>query len=332
MRAARIHKYGPADVFQIDEVDRPEPGPNDLLVKVFAASVNPIDWKIRMGSQRAFIRYELPRILGLDMSGVVEAVGDRVDDYAVGDEVYAVTDYQRPGSYAEYMLVDASLVSRKPRNLTHAEAAALPLVGQTAWQCLAKAKVGEGDRVFIQAGSGGVGSIAIQLARALGAEVTTTCSTRNVEMVRRLGADHVVDYTQEDYAEVVRDQDMVLDALGGEDRWRVLKCLKPGGRHVTIVSDIPPHVERWGPLVGFVVAVLKMVWFGVWALTTRFVRSSFVLQRPNGAQLAEITQMVEAGEIEPEIDSIHALDEIAEAHRRSETKRAQGKIIVLPNE
>ncbi len=331
MRAARIHTYGDADVFQIDDVDKPTPSPNDLLVRVRAASVNPIDWKIRMGSQQAFIRYKLPWILGLDVSGEVEAVGARVTGFEVGDEVYSVTDYQRPGSYAEYMLVDAKIAARKPKNLSHEQAAAVPLAGLTAWQCLVTtAKIKAGDKVFIQAGSGGVGTLAIQIAKAKGAEVTTTCSTRNVELCEALGADRVVDYTQEDYAEVVRDQDIVLDSLGGEDRAKALACLRKGGRHVSIVSDIPPNVKRYGTLLGPVIAVLKMIWFAIVALFTRRVRSHFVLQRPNGDHLDSMARLIETGEITPRIDSTHDLSEIAHAHRLSESKRAQGKIIVVP--
>jgi alcohol dehydrogenase len=331
VKAARIHRYGDADVFQIDEVERPQPGPDDLLVRVCAAGVNPIDWKIRMGSQKAFIRYRLPWILGLDVSGVVEAVGERVTDFAPGDSVYSVTDYKRPGSYAEYMLVDHSIAAHKPERLSHEEAAGVPLAGLTAWQCLVtSAGIGPGDRVFIQAGSGGVGTFAIQIAKALGAHVTTTCSTRNVELVKRLGADEVVDYTKQDYAEVVRDQDMVLDSLGGEHRARVLPCLKTGGKHVSIVSDIPPKVKRYGALLGPVVAVLAMVGFAVRALVARRVRSAFVLQRPSGEQLGQLAELIDAGKVTPMLDSTFALEDIAEAHRQSESKRAQGKIVVVP--
>ncbi|MCA9609375.1 MAG: zinc-binding dehydrogenase, partial [Myxococcales bacterium] len=221
MRAARIHAYGAPDVLQVDEVPDPEPGPRDLLVEVHASSINPVDYKIRSGGQRALIHYRLPWILGLDFSGVVRKVGAKVTRFQVGDEVYGSPTHRRPGCYAELLCVDERQAARKPRNMTHAEAASIPLVGMTAWGALVvQGRLRAGEKALITAGSGGVGSFAIQLAKSLGAHVATTCSARNAELVRSLGADEVIDYREQRVEEVLSGYDYVLDALGGEERER----------------------------------------------------------------------------------------------------------------
>lgn len=333
MRAAIISRYGEPNVFELVDLPAPTPGDGDVLVDVWASSVNPIDWKIRKGAERLFIRYKLPWVLGLDFSGVVSAVGAGVSGFSEGDEVFGCADYKRPGCYAEQVVVAASALAKKAPSLSHEQAASLPLAGLTAWQCLYDtARVTSGQKVFIQAGSGGVGTLAIQLAKNTGAEVTTTCSGRNAELVTQLGADHVVDYTTTKFAEVVKDQDFVLDSLGGKARWEALACLKRGGHHVSITSDIPTNVGKYGVVLGPIVSILTLAWFAFVAKARHGVKSRVVVQRPNGSQLQEIADLCEAGAIKPVLDRVFPLEDIAGAHTYSQTARARGKIIVTMNQ
>ncbi len=332
MRAARIHRYGPPDVLQVDEVPEPRPGPRDVRVEVHAASVNPVDWKIRAGHQRALIHYQLPWILGLDVSGRVIEVGSEVTRFRVGDEVYGSPTHRRPGTYAEQIVVDERAVALKPRGISHVEAASIPLVGLTAWDALVVGgRLRTGQRALIHAGSGGVGTFAIQLAKDLGATVATTCSERNAELVRSLGADRVIDYRAERFERAVNDLDFVLDALGGEERDRSLTIVKRGGCVATMVGGFPEHVERFGVALGTMTAVGSIA-----AVTLRGamrgVRVYFVLRESDGAMLEQITRRIERGAIRPVIDRVFPLEEIAEAHHYSETARARGKIAIAIRE
>lgn len=327
MRAARIHEYGPPEVLRIEEVPRPSPGPDDLLVEVHAASVNPIDTKIRRGGQRGAVRLRLPAILGLDVSGVVVEVGRRVTRFKPGDAVFSSPTHRRPGTYAEYTVLHQDQTAPKPANLTHEEAASIPLVGLTTWQCFEDAKLQRGESVFIPAGSGGVGTFAIQLAKQLGAHVTTTTSARNVELVTALGADRVVDYGKERFEEVVTDQDVVLDTLGHEAREKALGVLRRGGRLVSIVGGLPEATERYGPNLALLVAGLGILRLRIAGLR-RGLRATMVVRDPDGAQLALIGGLCASGAIRPVVDRVYPLDEITEAHRHSESGRARGKIVV----
>lgn len=328
MRAARLHAYGPAENLIVEEVEPPSCGPDDLLIRVHAASVNPVDCKVRKGSHRAILRYKKPIILGLDVSGVVEAVGDHVKGWSVGDEVYSSPHHKRPGAYAEKIAVRAEEVARKPSNLSHAEAASIPLVGLTAWRCLVDdGKLEAGEKALIHAGSGGVGSFAIQLAKHLGAEVATTCSGRNVELVTGLGADRVVDYTQERFEEVLEPQDYVLDAFGGDMATRSMKIAKRGGRVIAISTGLPQYAAKVGPYLGVAAAGIGI---GINKLRALFhgVRYRAAVRHADGLILGQITELIEAGVIQPVIDSTFPLEAIVDAHKRSETGRARGKIIV----
>lgn len=329
MKAAQIHEYGAARVLRVEEVDEPWVGPHDVLIEVHAAAVNPVDWKIRSGAQRAIIRYELPHVLGLDASGVVVRVGSKVDKFFVGDEVYCSPSHKRSGTYAEYVAVDQSAVALKPASIDYQAAASLPLVGLTAWEALVtKARLGRGQRVLIQAGSGGVGTFAIQLAKHLGAEVATTCSTRNTGLVKELGADHVIDYSKENFDEVLSGYDVVLDTLGGKQRRRALSVLRRGGRLVTLVSGIPEAAKRFGPTLAIVVVALKMLGFMIESLLLHGVRTSWIVRPSDGAVLTKIAALVEEGKVRPVIDRMFALEEIVAAHEYSESGRARGKIVI----
>lgn len=330
MRAAFLTEYGPADLLEVRDTEDPSPEDYDLLVTVKAASVNPIDTKIRGGTQRAIIRYSLPWILGLDVAGVVEAVGAKVTKFKVGDEICASLNYKRPGAYAEKVLVHQDIAATKPKNASFEEAAALPLAGLTAWQSLAvSAGLKEGQRVFIQAGAGGVGHLAIQIGKILGAHVATTCSTRNVDFVKSMGADEVVDYTQDQYDEVLSNFDVVLDSLGGEHRKRALASLKKGGKHVSIVSDMPANVKKRGPYLGVLTSFIGVGGFMLCA-RTQGIRSSMVVQSPHGEQLDKLCRYVESGVLKVVIDKSFKLEDIVEAHKASESGRTVGKVVVTP--
>lgn len=329
MRAARIHEYGPPEVLRVEDVEPPRAGPLDLLVEVHASSVNPVDWKIRSGGQRAVIHYTLPWTLGLDFSGVVREVGAKVRGFSAGDEVYGSPTHRRPGCYAELVAVDARAVAHKPRGISHVEAASLPLVALTAWDALVvRGRLAAGQKALIHAGAGGVGTIAIQLAKDLGAYVATTCSERNVELVRSLGADEVIDYQAQRFDEVLKDYDLVLDALGGEARERSLRVLRRGGHLTTMIGGFPEETKKRGVVLGVIAAVSKLASLAIRARVLRGVHVHNVLRESSGAILAQITRRVERGAIRPVIDRVLPLAEIAEAHRLSEEGRARGKIAI----
>ncbi len=322
-----MHAYGGPEVLRLDEVPKPKPRAGDLLVRVHAAAVNPVDWKLRRGLH--VVRYRLPWILGLDASGVVEAVGAGVTRFTVGDEVWSSPVHNRPGTYAEYLCINERQVARKPANLSHEEAASMPLVGLTAYQCLIDmGKLGPGQSVLIHAGAGGVGSFAIQLAKHLGAQVITTCSSRNADFVRDLGADQVVDYQKERFDEVVKDADLVLDSLGESAFAANLRVLRRGGRLANITIDVGHHVARYGWPLSFLSLAGVMTKLHLWPLLSKGVRARHVVKRSNGEQLQRITELCERGVIKPIIDRVLPLEEIQEAHRYSETQRARGKIVL----
>ncbi len=328
MRAARIHRYGPPDVLQVDDVPAPRPGPHDLLVEVHAASVNPVDWKIRSGGQRALIHYRLPWTLGLDFSGRVVEVGSKVTRFRVGDEVYGSPTHRRPGTYAELLAVDERVAARKPQNLSHHEAASIPLVALTAWDALVVGgRVRAGHEALIHAGSGGVGTIAIQLAKDLGAYVATTCSAKNEELVRSLGADRVIDYREERFERAMPACDFVLDALGGEERDRSLRIVRRGGCLATMIGGFPAATKKYGVALGAMVAGGELASLFVRG-ALRGVRVHNVLRESSGMILDQITHRIERGAIRPVIHRVLSLDEIVEAHRESEGGRARGKIVI----
>jgi len=242
MKAFIIDRYGSADRVQASEVPDPEMREDDVLIEIHAAGVNPVDSKIRDGAFKLFLPYRMPLILGNELAGVVIRVGSRVRRFKPGDEVYARPDKNRIGTFAEFIAVSEGDSAIKPKNLTMEEAASIPLVGLTAWQALVeKAKLKQGQKALIHAGSGGVGTFAIQLAKHIGATVATTTSTPNIDLVRRLGADIVIDYKKDSFEEMLRDCDVVLNSLDGETLRKSLRVLKPGGNLISISG--PPHAE-----------------------------------------------------------------------------------------
>jgi NADPH:quinone reductase-like Zn-dependent oxidoreductase len=328
MKAATIRGYGAPDVFRIEDVAEPKVGPRDVLVAVRAASINPVDCKIRQGVQRAIVHHRMPAILGLDVSGVVLEVGAEVTKFERGDEVFSSPTHARPGTYAELVAIDESALAHKPKSISHVEAASLPLVAQTAWQCLVtRARLSAGEKVFVQAGAGGVGTVAIQLAKHFGAEVATTCSDVNAAFVKELGADVVVDYRREPYDDVLRDYDVVLESIGGADLKRARRVLRKGGRLVYITSGLVERSRRYGAYLGTAVVMKDMLSFRLSSWLER-KSAGFVVRSPDGAQLAEIATLVDRGAIHPIVERTYPLDRIADAHRALETGRTRGKIVL----
>jgi NADPH:quinone reductase-like Zn-dependent oxidoreductase len=329
MRAVSLPEYGPPEVLRLVDAPKPEPGPRDLLVRVVATSVNPVDTKIRSGGQRNIIRYRLPWILGLDVSGVVEAVGKDVRGFAVGDAVWSSPTHRRPGTYAEYVVIAAREAAHKPRTLTHLEAASLPLVALTAYQCLFEhGRLARGQTVLVHAGAGGVGTVAIQLARHAGARVVTTASARNAELVRSLGADVVVDYATTRVADVVRDVDLILDSLGEPAYAENLAAIRRGGRISNITLDVTDHVERYGPNLSLLTLGWSFARFHARPWLDKRVAFRHVIKRCDGAQLRTIADLVDQGALRPVVDRVLPLEAVVEAHHLSESRRVRGKLVL----
>lgn len=329
MRAIRMHGYGGPEVLQLELIPAPAPGPHDVRIAVHAAAINPVDFKIRSGAQRSVVWLSFPWTLGMDVSGEVLEVGAQVTAFKVGDQVVASPSHRRMGCYAEEVVVRAAEVALKPQSLTHLEAASLPLVSLTAWDALVGSlKLERGQRVLIQAGAGGVGSVAIQLAKHLGAEVLTTCSAANVELVKRLGADVVIDYRAQDWREVARGCDAVLDSLGGDALPGAIATVKKGGRVACITPGLPEYGERYGAWAGLAVFGGFIASTIVGARLRRGVALQLVTRRADGKTLGTLMKLVDAGALKPLIDRVFPLGDAAEAHRYLETGRARGKVVL----
>ncbi|MCK3833345.1 NADP-dependent oxidoreductase [Pseudomonas fluorescens] len=329
MKAFSIERYG-KQTGRITEAPTPVVGEHDVLVQVHASSVNVLDAKIAKGEFKLILPYALPLILGNDLAGVVLSVGAAVRRFKPGDEVYGRPPQQRIGTFAELIAVREDALARKPANITMEQAAALPLVALTAWQVLVEtARLKKGQKVFIHAGSGGVGSIAIQLAKHLGAFVATTTSTANVEWVKALGADLVIDYKQQNFETLLNDYDVVLNSLGPDALAKSLDILKPGGQLISISG--PPtqafaREQQLSWLLGLVMGVLSS---GIRRKARKQgVRYDFLFMRANGAQLDELTALVEAGIIKPMIDRTFPFESTAQALSYVEQGRAKGKVVI----
>ena len=306
MKAVAMHAYGGPEVLKYEDAARPDPATGEVLVRVHAAAVNPVDWKVRAGHLRGFLNYSLPLIPGWDLSGVVEATGAGVTDWKQGDAVYARPDLRRNGAYAEYIAVRASELGHKPRSIDHVQASAIPLACLTAWQALFDAGgLKAGQRVLIHAAAGGVGTFAVQLAKWKGAHVVGTASERNHAFLRELGADEVIDYTKTNFEEVVRDVDVVLDTMAGQTRDRSWKVLKKDGILVSILGQPSPEdAAQHG------------------------VRAAGVFVEPNQAQLGEIAKLVDSGKLRPIIETVLPLAQAARAHEMNQTLHTRGKIVL----
>ena len=330
MKAFVVDRYQKQAALRLADMPTPEPREDEVLVEVHAAGVNLLDAKIRGGEFKLILPYRLPLILGHDLAGVVVKVGTRVRQFKLGDEVYARVDDFRIGTFAEFVPVKEASLALKPKGLTMEEAASIPLVGLTAWQALIeKAQLKRGQKVFIQAGSGGVGTFAIQLAKHLGATVATTTSTSNVALVKSLGADIVIDYKTQDFEAVLRDYDVVLNSQDGKTLEKSLRVLKRGGKLISISGPPDPEFGKESGAPGFVKLVMRLLSSGVRRKAQRLgVGYSFLFMKASGSQLREITRLIEAGAIRPVIDRVFPFASTNEALAYVEAGRAKGKVVV----
>jgi NADPH:quinone reductase-like Zn-dependent oxidoreductase len=330
MKSFLIDHYTKGGALRLGESPKPELRDNDVMVEIHAAGVNLLDNKIRNGEFKLILPYRLPLVLGNDVAGVVVRVGANVRQFKHGDEVYARPAQDRIGTFAEYIAMDEADVAMKPTNLTVEEAASIPLVALTAWQVLVqRANLQKGQKVLIHAGSGGVGTIAIQLAKHLGAYVATTTSTANIALVKNLGADVVVDYKNDDFEKVLQGYDVVLNSLGKDTLEKSLAVLKPGGKLISISGPPDPDFAREQGLNWFVQKVISLLSFGIRRKAkSRQISYSFLFMRANGEQLSQITSLIEAGNIRPIMDRVFPFESTNEAMAYVETGRAKGKVII----
>ena len=306
MTAVRIHNYGGPEVLKYEAAPRPQPGKGEVLIRVNAAGVNPIDWKVRAGYMKDFIPHSFPLILGWDVSGVIEEVGAIVSRLKKGDEVYSLPDPTRDGAYAEYIVVRESEVALKPNALHHVRAAAVPLATLTAWQALfGTAQLQPRQRVLIHGAAGGVGHFAVQLAKWKGAHVIGTASAKNHEMLYKLGADELIDYTTQRFEDITRNIDVVLDTIGGDTQERSWQVLKKGGILVSFVQSPSENKAK-----------------------ERGVRGIRLGARSNGQELAAIAKIIDAGKLAPVIDRILPLSEVRRAHELSQSGHTRGKMVL----
>ena len=306
MKAVRVHEYGGPEVLKYEEAPRPRPGPGEVLVRIRAAGVNPMDWKVREGHLREALAYRMPFVPGWDVSGVVEATGPNVKELALGDEVYGYPSVVRNGAYAEYAVIPEAELAPKPRTVDHVHAASVPMAALTAWQGLFDAgDLSTEQKVLIHGGAGGVGSFAVQLARWKGAFIIATASGRNQEFLRNLGADLTIDYERSRFDRVVCDVDLVLDTVGGDTLKRSWRVLKKGGILVsTVETPDPAEAAAHG------------------------VRAALVDMQASRDQLAEIARLVDAGMVRPMVEAVFPLNEARHAQELSQTGHARGKIVL----
>jgi NADPH:quinone reductase-like Zn-dependent oxidoreductase len=329
MKAFVVEKYG-KDGLRAARVPRPTVGDRDVLVKVSAASVNPLDKMVRNGEFKQLLKYKQPFVLGHDVAGVVTQVGRAVRGFKVGDEIYARPRDLRIGTFAEYIAIDQDDVAHKPASLTLHEAAAVPLVALAAWQALVDlAQVKPGQKVLVHAGAGGLGSTVVQLAKHLGAHVATTAHTNDLDKVRGLGADEVVDFTTTDFADVLSGYDVVLDSLGGANLEKSLTVLKPGGLAISVVGPPDPaFAKQLGqPILRPVMAVMSAK---VRRRARKLgVRYAFFFMQASGAQLRELAALYDAGHLRPVLDKrSFPFDQTPDALAYVEQGKASGKVVI----
>ena len=330
MKAFLVKRYGKKEKLQLTVIAEPVVKENDVLVQIHSAGVNLLDTKIKNGEFKMILPYKTPFTLGHDVAGVVTKVGSKVSKFKVGDEVYSRPADYRIGTFAEMIAINESDVALKPNNITMEEAASIPLVGLTAWQALIeKANLKKGQKVFIQAGSGGVGTFAIQLAKHLGATVATTTSSANIDLVKSLGADVVIDYKKEDFETILKDYDVVLNSQDTKTLEKSLRILKPNGK---VISISGPPTPEFGEEIGanwFLKIALKFLSAGIRKKAKKLgVNFSFLFMRAEGDQLSKITKLIESGVIKPVMDKVFSFEQTNEAMSYVEAGHAKGKVVV----
>ncbi|AOO82632.1 NADP-dependent oxidoreductase [Bosea vaviloviae] len=330
MRAFIVDRYKKKSALRLGEMPEPALRDDDVLVEIHAAGLNLLDSKVRDGEFKLILPYRPPFILGHDLAGIVIRIGPKVRHFKPGDEVYARPRDGRVGTFAQFIAINEADLALKPKNLTMEEAASIPLVGLTAWQVLVeRADLRKGQKVLIHAGSGGVGTFAIQLAKHLGATVATTTSTANAELVRGLGADVVIDYKNEDFEKVLSGYDVVLNSLDGDTLQKSLKVLKPGGKLISISGPPDPDFAGEQGLNWVLKQVMRFLSFGIRRKAkARRINYSFLFMRASGEQLRQITSLIEAGIIRPVMDRAFPFEATNEALAYIETGRSKGKVVV----
>jgi alcohol dehydrogenase len=328
--AAFIDGYGSNQVLKVGHFPEPKPGSSDILVRVHAASVNPVDFKVRDGKLRVLRRYRFPLILGHDCAGEVVEIGEKVTRFKVGDRIFSRPRNGRIGTFAELIAIDESEAALMPPNLSYQEAASLPLVGLTSWQALVDAaQLKPRQKILIQAGSGGVGTFSIQLAKHIGAEVWTTTSGKNLEFVKGLGADHTINYGNEDFEQRMNNLDVVFDTLGGDSLDKSFKVIRPNGWLVSI-SGSPDYRNakelRLDPVRSLLLGVVGL---RVNAKARKAgVNYRFIFMQPSGEQLAQIADLVTRGIIKAVVDRVFPISECQSAIEYSASGRARGKLVI----
>jgi len=330
MKAFIIDKYKSKDGGHIGQIPVPQLGADEVLVEVYAAGINLLDSKIRNGEFKLFLPYKTPFVLGHDVAGVITKIGARVQQFKVGDEVYARPTDHRIGTFADFIAINEADLAIKPQKLSMEEAASIPLVGLTAWQALVeKGKLKKGQKVFIQAGSGGVGTFAIQLAKHMGATVATTTSGANIDLVKSLGADVVIDYKKDDFEKLLQGYDLVLNSQEGKTLEKSLRVLKPGGKLISISGPPDPDFAAEIGAPWFVKLIMRLLSSGVREKAKRLnVGFSFLFMKANGEQLKEITDLINSGAIKPVIDKVFPFEQTNDAMAYVESGRAKGKVVI----
>lgn len=330
MKAFVINKYGKDEQLHLTDIPEPSLGEDEVLVEIHAAGLNQLDSKIKSGAFKLILSYKLPLVLGHDVAGVVVKVGSQVSRFKVGDEVYARPADYHIGTFAEYLAVNEKDLARKPKKLTMGEAGSLPLVALTAWQALVEfGKLKHGQKVFIQAGSGGVGIIAIQLAKYLGATVATTAGAGSFELLKQLGADVLIDYKTQDFESVLKDYDLVINSQDTRTLEKSLNIVKAGGKVISISGPPTPELAKSIDSSRIMRFVLSLISFGIRRKAKkRGIDYEFLFMRASGRQLEEITKLVESGVIKTVLDRVFTFEQTNEALAYLEKGRAKGKVVV----
>nr|WP_314896102.1 NADP-dependent oxidoreductase [uncultured Flavobacterium sp.] len=330
MKAFIINKYSKQGGLQLADMPVPEVKENDVLVEVHASGLNLLDSKIKAGEFKMILPYKLPLILGHDVAGVITKVGKNVKKFKVGDEIYARPADYRIGTLAQFIAIDEKDAALKPKNCSMEEAASIPLVALTVWQALIeKANLKKGQKVFIQAGSGGVGTIAIQLAKYLGATVATTASEKSFAMLKNLGADVLIDYKKEDFESILKDYDVVLNSQDTKTLEKSLRILKPGGKVISISGPPTPDFAKVMGAPWFVKVILSLLSSGIRKKAAKLgVHYSFLFMRAQGEQLSQITKLIESGVIKAVLDKTFPFEQTNDALEYVESGRAKGKVVV----